>query len=340
MAAHAVKRSRRIGDCASRARPVETEHRVARVTPLILPADVCDQCLRALDLDFEGRNQRIFRVHDDVAGLSLQLKTNGKLQLHSSLSLLSLQLPRCSFDRLVGKREQGRERHMDQTRTPAWNGPRTGPAICYIGRENASGRACGGDIREPNPLAARAVFRLSSSPSVCAAAPPSPGRRRTRAAPPSFGGASRRARCRGGHGQARVDLGEAPMTRDVSASADDAIGQCDARFSAGELAHLEAGARLAAHIEAAAVALGRDEHVIAGGPDRLREIAIELHCRASVPELRHAEVLEPVLRALHAVEHALRAVWERHHGVLHIRRERAIDDDVTGEKRLQQAKVS
>jgi hypothetical protein len=66
------------------ARPGKTEHRVARVTPLILPADVYDQCFRALDLDFEGRNQRILRVHDDVAGLSLQLKTNGKLQLHSS----------------------------------------------------------------------------------------------------------------------------------------------------------------------------------------------------------------------------------------------------------------
>ena len=115
MAAHAVKRSRRIGDCASMARPGETEHRVARVTPLILPADICDQCLRALDLDFESRNQRIFRVHDDVAGLSLQLKTNGKLQLHSSLSLLSLQLPQCSFDRLVGKREQGHGTPIEQT---------------------------------------------------------------------------------------------------------------------------------------------------------------------------------------------------------------------------------
>ena len=86
--------------------PMETEHRVSRITPLILPADVCDQCFRVLYLDLEGGNQRIFRVHDDMACLSLQLKTDGKLQLHSSLSLLSpqLQLPQCSFDHLVGAR--------------------------------------------------------------------------------------------------------------------------------------------------------------------------------------------------------------------------------------------
>jgi hypothetical protein len=43
------------------------------VTPLILPADIRDQCLGALHLDFEGGNQCIFRVHNDVARFILQL---------------------------------------------------------------------------------------------------------------------------------------------------------------------------------------------------------------------------------------------------------------------------
>ena len=135
--------------------------------------------------------------------------------------------------------------------------------------------------------------------SASASAPPARGRRRIRSAA-AVGLRWRGARCRRGHGQARVDLGEAPMTRDVPAPADDAIGERDARFSATELAHLEARGGLAAHIEAAAVALGRDEHVIAGRLDHFREIAIELHRRASVLEPRRAEVLELVLRALHA----------------------------------------
>src|SRR6266540_2162268 len=49
------------------------------------------------------------------------------------------------------------------------------------------------------------------------------------------------SRCtRRGYGQAHIDLGKAPMARDVSASPDDAIGERDVRFSATELAHLEA----------------------------------------------------------------------------------------------------
>ena len=50
------------------------------VTPPILPADIRDQCFRALHLDFEGGNQRIFRIHNDVARFILLLKTDGKLQ--------------------------------------------------------------------------------------------------------------------------------------------------------------------------------------------------------------------------------------------------------------------
>jgi hypothetical protein len=62
--------------------------RVTRVTPFILVADIRDQCFRALHLDFECGNQRIFGVYDDVASLPLQLKTNGKLQLRCSMSSL------------------------------------------------------------------------------------------------------------------------------------------------------------------------------------------------------------------------------------------------------------
>src|SRR5438552_10495444 len=68
------------------------------------------------------------------------------------------------------------------------------------------------------------------------------------------------SRCtRRGYGQARIDLGEAPMARDVSASPNDAIGERDVRFSATELAHLEARSALAPNIEPAAITLGREE---------------------------------------------------------------------------------
>ena len=62
--------------------------RVTRVTPFVLVADVRDQCFRTLQLDFECGNQRIFRVYNDVASLPLHLKTDGKLQLRSSLVLI------------------------------------------------------------------------------------------------------------------------------------------------------------------------------------------------------------------------------------------------------------
>ena len=56
-------------------------HGVTCVAAFILPADVVDQRFGALHLRFEGGNQRIFRVYDDVARLPLHLKTDGKLQL-------------------------------------------------------------------------------------------------------------------------------------------------------------------------------------------------------------------------------------------------------------------
>jgi hypothetical protein len=59
---------------------------VTRVTPFILVTDVRDQSFRTLQLDLECGDQCIFRIYNDVARLSLQLKTDGKLQLWSSLS--------------------------------------------------------------------------------------------------------------------------------------------------------------------------------------------------------------------------------------------------------------
>jgi hypothetical protein len=66
----------------------ESVHGVTCVAPFILPADVVDQRFGALHLHFEGGNQRIFRVYDDVARLPLYLKTDGKLQLRFPFSSL------------------------------------------------------------------------------------------------------------------------------------------------------------------------------------------------------------------------------------------------------------
>src|SRR5262245_27179845 len=69
-------------------------------------------------------------------------------------------------------------------------------------------------------------------------------------------------RCRGARyrrrdGQARVDLGEAPVFLNVLAPANDAVGKGDARLAAHELAHLEGRSALAAHEEPAAITLRR-----------------------------------------------------------------------------------
>jgi len=39
-----------------------------------------------LYLDFEGRNQRIFGIHDHVICFPMKLKTDSKLQLHFAVS--------------------------------------------------------------------------------------------------------------------------------------------------------------------------------------------------------------------------------------------------------------
>jgi hypothetical protein len=53
------------------------------VSPFILLTDIGDQHFRALHLDFEGRNQRIFRVNDNVFRFSLKFKADRKLHLRS-----------------------------------------------------------------------------------------------------------------------------------------------------------------------------------------------------------------------------------------------------------------
>jgi hypothetical protein len=51
------------------------------VPSFILLADIGDQRLRTLQLNFEGGNQRVFRVNDYVSRFPLTFKTNRKLHL-------------------------------------------------------------------------------------------------------------------------------------------------------------------------------------------------------------------------------------------------------------------
>jgi hypothetical protein len=59
----------------------ETAHGVTGVASFILLADIGDQRLRALDLDFEGGDQRIFGVDDDMSRFPLKFKADRKLHL-------------------------------------------------------------------------------------------------------------------------------------------------------------------------------------------------------------------------------------------------------------------
>jgi hypothetical protein len=66
----------------------ETAHGVTGVASLILLADICDQRLRALHFDFEGGDQCIFGVNDDVSRFALNFKADRKLHLCLPLSIL------------------------------------------------------------------------------------------------------------------------------------------------------------------------------------------------------------------------------------------------------------
>jgi len=59
----------------------ESANRVTGVASFILVADIGDQCLRTLHLNFEGGDQRVFRVNDNVSRFPLKFKANRKLHL-------------------------------------------------------------------------------------------------------------------------------------------------------------------------------------------------------------------------------------------------------------------
>src|SRR6516162_3001932 len=117
------------------------------------------------------------------------------------------------------------------------------------------------------------------------------------------------------------------MALDVPPPADDAIGERHVRRAALQLAHLEPVAALALYIKAAAVALGSKKHAIVAGPDGFGEVGVELDHGTAALELRRAEILEPELRALHAIERAMSAVGKRHRGTL-----RAHDEEIAPEE--------
>src|SRR5262249_31007008 len=63
----------------------------------------------------------------------------------------------------------------------------------------------------------------------------------------------------------------------------------------------------------ATIALGREEHLVVRAFNHLQEVGIEGYDRTTAHELGGAEVFEPQLRTLHAIERAMGAVGERHH---------------------------
>src|SRR5947208_13821300 len=92
------------------------------------------------------------------------------------------------------------------------------------------------------------------------------------------------------------------LAKRASIFANDAVGERDARLGAHEFAHLEARGAFTADIKAATITLGRREHLIVAALDHLGEVGIESHDRTSALELRRAGILEPNLRALHAID--------------------------------------
>jgi hypothetical protein len=54
---------------------------VTGVASFILLADIRNQLLRTLHLNFEGGDQRVFRVNDNVSRFPLKFKANRKLHL-------------------------------------------------------------------------------------------------------------------------------------------------------------------------------------------------------------------------------------------------------------------
>ena len=127
--------------------------------------------------------------------------------------------------------------------------------------------------------------------------------------------------------KARVDLGEAAVSPDVLAPADDAVGERTFDFRPSSRTS-KLAALLFADIKPAAIAFRRDEHVIVAALITLAKSGVEPDDGAPVLELRRAEILEPMLRALDAMQHALRTVGNATMAFFTAGRERADDDGV------------
>jgi hypothetical protein len=61
----------------------KSAHGVTGVATFILLADIGNQRLWTLHFDFEGGDQRVFRVNDNVSRFPLNLKTDRKLHLRA-----------------------------------------------------------------------------------------------------------------------------------------------------------------------------------------------------------------------------------------------------------------
>ena len=59
----------------------KSAHGVTGVATFILMADISNQRLWTLHFDFEGGDQRVFRVNDNVSRFPLNLTANRKLNL-------------------------------------------------------------------------------------------------------------------------------------------------------------------------------------------------------------------------------------------------------------------
>jgi hypothetical protein len=85
----------------------------------------------------------------------------------------------------------------------------------------------------------------------------------------------------------------------MSAPANDAVGKPDARFPTAEFAHLKAGDLFAVHVEATAITLRRDEHLIIAAFDHLGKVRIELYDRTAARQLRAVLGLKRCIPATH-----------------------------------------
>lgn len=68
----------KVQPCALRA---ESPHRVTCVAPFVLLANISDQHVRALYLNFESGDQRIFCVNNNVLRFRLNSEANSKLHV-------------------------------------------------------------------------------------------------------------------------------------------------------------------------------------------------------------------------------------------------------------------